>query len=81
MISAHDRADLTHIVRTSRLILVEADPAHPIFSEQVTGGADEASAPVIEDTPSVAIRKSGLSISEVVKSVDDLQISLEDRPY
>jgi len=37
---------------------------------------------VIEDAPSVVIRKRGLLVhSETVKSVDDLKIFLEERLY
>lgn len=46
------------------------------------GGDYEVSVPVIEDAPSVVIRKSGLPVhSETVKSVDDLKIFLEECLY
>ena len=82
MISAHERADLIHIMKINRLTLIEADTAHLIFNEQATGGDYEVSVLVIEDAPSVVIRKSGLPVhSETVKSVDDLKIFLEERLY
>lgn len=82
MIFAHERADLIHIMKINRLTLIEADTAHLTFNEQATGGDYEVSVPVIEDAPSVVIRKSGLPVhSEAVKSVDDLKIFLEERLY
>ncbi len=43
MISAHERADLIHIMKINRLTLSEADTAHLIFNEQATGGDYEVS--------------------------------------
>ena len=82
MISAHERVDLIHIMKINRLTLIEADTAHLTFNEQPTGGDYEVSVLVIEEAPSVVIRKSGLPVySETVKSVDDLKIFLEERLY
>ncbi len=62
MISAHERADLIHIMKINRLTLIEADTAHLTFNEQATGGDYEVSVLVIEDELSVVIRKSGLPV-------------------
>lgn len=82
MISAHEHADLLHIMKINRLTLIEADTAHLTFNDQTTGGDYEVRVLIMEDTPSVVIRKSGALIySETVKSVDDLKIFLEERLY
>ena len=82
MISSHERADLIHIMKINRLILGEADTAQLTFNGRTSGGAYEITVLVVEDTPTVNIKKDGALVhTETVKSADDLKIFLEERLY
>ena len=82
MISSHERAALIHIMKINRLSLSEADTAHLTFNGHTSGGEYEITVLVVEDTPSVTIKKEGALVhSETVKSADDLKIFLEERLY
>ncbi len=82
MISAHERADLIHIMKINRLTLIEADTAHLTFNGHASSIDYEITVLIVEDTPSVVIKKKGtLVYSETVKSIDDLKIFLEERLY
>lgn len=73
---------MIHIMKINRLTLSEADTAHLTFEGHTTGGDYEITVLVIEDTPSVNVKKDGTLVhSETVKSVDDLKIFLEERLY
>ena len=72
MISAHERADLIHIMKVNRLTLIEADTAYLTFNEYASSIDYEITVLIVEDTPSVLIKKNGtLVYSKTVKSVDD----------
>ncbi len=82
MISLHERSDLIHIMKINRLTLCEADTAHLTFDGQIAGSDYEVTVLVLEEAPSVVVKKSGKTVhSETVKSVDDLKIFLEEQLY
>ena len=59
MISAHERADLIHIMKVNRLTLIEADMAYLTFNEYASSIDYEITVLIVEDTPSVLIKKNG----------------------
>ncbi len=72
MISLPERSDLIHIMPINRPALGEADTAHLTFNGRTGGSEHEITVLIVEDTPSVVIRKDvPLVYSETVKSVDD----------
>ena len=82
MITADERSDLIHIMKMNCLSLIDADSAQLRFSGQVKQSDYEISVLVIEDLPSVVIKKDSVMLySETVKSIDDIKIFLEERLY
>lgn len=82
MMTSYERSDLIHIMKMNRLTLSDADTVHLRFIGQLKGQDYEITILVVEDLPSVVIKKSGAMVySETVKSVDDLKIFLEERLY
>ena len=82
MISAYERSDLIHIMKMNRFILSDSDTAHLEFSGQVKGKDYRITILVVEDLPRVSIKQNGEVVySEMIKSIDDLKIFLEERLY
>ncbi len=82
MISAYERSDLIHIMKMNRLTLSDSDTVQLEFNGEVKGNDYRITILVTEDLPQVFIKRGGeLVLSEIVKSVDDLKIFLEERLY
>lgn len=80
--TAHEPFDITHIVKVNRFTLSDSDTAHREFGRQVKEKSDKIKIPVVEGLPQVLIKQHSIVIlNEMVKSVDDLKIFLEDRLY
>jgi hypothetical protein len=82
MMTSYERDDLLHIMKMNRFVLQDADSAQLSFTRQLGGEDYEIDILVIEDLPSVTIKRNGeIQYSETTKSVDDLKIFLEERLY
>lgn len=82
MISAYECSDLIHIMKINRLALSDSDTAHLEFGGQVKGKDYRITILVVEDLPQISIRQNDkVVLNETVKSVDDLEIFLEERLY
>jgi hypothetical protein len=82
MIASHERSDLIHIMKMNRLALCDSDSAQLEFSGQVKGKDYRITILVVEGLPQILIKQNGEVVySEMVKSVDDLKIFLEERLY
>lgn len=82
MITSYERADLLHLMKMNRFVLKDADTAQLTFTRQIGGEEYEIGILIMEDLPSVTIKRSGeMKHSETTKSVDDLKIFLEERLY
>jgi hypothetical protein len=82
MITSYERDDLLHIMKMNRFVLKDSDTAQMNFTHQVSGEEYEINILVIEDLPSVTIKRNGeIKYSETQKSVDDLKIFLDESLY
>jgi hypothetical protein len=82
MITPYERSDIVHIMRMNRLTLVESDSAHLSFSGQIKNKDYQITILAAENLPSVVIKQNGtIIVNEMVKSIDDLKIFLEERLY
>ena len=82
MMTSYERSDLLHIMKINRFTLIEADTAHLSFGGQINNINYTVTLLVMEDLPSVVVRREGTAIhSETVRSIDDLKIFLEERLY
>jgi 5-methylthioribose kinase len=79
MITSYDRTDLLHIIKLNRFMLQESDTAQLNFTRQISGEDYKIGILVIEDLPSVTIKRNGhIKNNEIPKSVDDLKLFLEE---
>ncbi len=82
MMTAYERSDIIHIMKMNRLTLSDSDTAQLEFSGQVRGKDYRITILVVEDLPRVSIKQNEeLVFEDVVKSIDDLKIFLEERLY
>ena len=82
MITSYERSDIIHIMKMNRFTLGDSDTAHLEFGGQVKGKPYQIKILVVEDLPRISIEQNGeLVFNDVVKSVDDLKIFLEERLY
>lgn len=82
MMTAHERSDIVHIMKMNCLNLIDSDTAQLHFNGQVNGKDYQITILVMEKLPSVSIKQNDETVfSEMVKSVDDLKIFLEERLY
>ncbi len=82
MMTAYERSDIIHIMKMNRLTLSDSDTAQLEFSGQVRGKNYRITILVVEDLPRVSIKQNEeLVFEDVVKSIDDLKIFLEERLY
>jgi len=82
MISAYERSDLIHIMKMNRFTLTDSDTAQLDFSGRVKGKDYRVIILVVEDLPRISIKQNGRVVFEdIVKSIDDLKIFLEERLY
>ncbi len=80
--TTYERSDLIHIMKMNRLPLIDSDTAQLEFSGQVREKDYRIIILVVEDLPRVSIKQNGEVVFEdVVKSIDDLKIFLEERLY
>ncbi len=78
----YERSDIIHIMKMNRLTLSDSDTAQLEFSGQVRGKDYRITILVVEDLPRVFIKQNEeLVFEDVVKSIDDLKIFLEERLY
>ena len=82
MISPHEKDDLLHIMKMNRFILTDSDSAQLIFSGQINDEKYKVKILVIEDQMHTIVERNEKKIyNELIKSVDDLKIFLEERFY
>ncbi len=82
MMTAYERSDIIHIMKMNRLTLSDSDTAQLEFSGQVRGKDYRIIILVVEDLPRVFIKQGGAIVFEdTFKSIDDLNIFLEERLY
>lgn len=82
MVNPYERADIIHIMKMNRLSLTDSDTDYLSFSGQIKEKDYQITILVIEGLPSVVMKQNGtIIISEIVKSIDDLKIFLEERLY
>ena len=82
MMTTYERLDIIHIMKMNRLTLSDLDTAQLEFSGQVRGKDYRITILVVEDLPRVFIKQNEeLVFEDVVKSIDDLKIFLEERLY
>ena len=82
MMTTYERSDIIHIMKMNRLTLSDSDTAQLEFSGQVRGKDYRITILVVEDLPRVSIKQNEeLVFEDVVESIDDLKIFLEERPY
>jgi len=82
MITAYERLDLIHIMKMNRFTLSDSDTAQLEFGGQVKGKDYRITILAVEDLPQLFIKRDGeVVFIEMVKSVDDLKIFLEERLY
>jgi len=69
-------------MKMNRFTLNDSDTAHLEFSGQVKGKDYQITILVVEDLPQIFIKQGGkVILNETVKSIDDLEIFLEERLY
>jgi hypothetical protein len=82
MMTPYERSDIIHIMKMNRLTLVDSDSAHLSFSGQIKDKDYQINILAAENLPSVVIKQNGtVIVNEMVKSIDDLKIFLEERLY
>ncbi len=82
MMTTYERSDIIHIMKMNRFTLTDSDTAQLEFSGQVRGKDYRITILVVEDLPRVSIKQNEeLVFEDVVKSIDDLKIFLEERLY
>ena len=82
MISAYERSDLIHIMKMNRFTLCDSDTAHLEFGGQVNGKSYQIKILIVEDLPRISIEQNGeVVFNDIVKSIDDLKMFLEERLY
>jgi hypothetical protein len=82
MMTTYERSDIIHIMKINRFTLSDSDTAQLEFSRQVRGKDYRITILVVEDLPQIFIKQDGkIVLNEMVKSVDDLKIFLEERLY
>jgi hypothetical protein len=82
MMTAHERSDIIHIMKMNRFTLSDSDTAQLEFGGEVKGKSYRIKILVVEDLPRISIEKNGEALySDMVKSIDDLKIFLEERLY
>ena len=78
----YERSDIIHIMKINRLTLVDSDSAHLSFSGLIKDKDYQINILAAEGLPSVVIKQNGsIIVNEMVKSIDDLKIFLEERLY
>jgi hypothetical protein len=82
MMTPYERSDIIHIMKINRLTLVDSDSAHLSFSGLIKDKDYQINILAAEGLPSVVIKQNGsIIVNEMVKSIDDLKIFLEERLY
>ena len=80
--TAYERSDIIHIMKVNHFTLSDSDTAQLEFGGQVKGKSYRIKILVVEDTPQIFIKQNGREIfNEMVQSVDDLKIFLDERLY
>ncbi len=82
MITPYERSDLIHIMKMNRFTLNDSDTAQLEFGGQVKGKDYQITILVVEDLPQIFVKQGvELILNQIVKSIDDLKIFLEERLY
>ncbi len=82
MMTPYERSDIIRIMKMNCLTLIDSDTAQLEFSGQVREKDYRIIILVVEDLPRVSIKQNEeLVFEDVVKSIDDLKIFLEERLY
>jgi hypothetical protein len=82
MMTPYERSDIIHIMKMNRLSLIDSDSAHLSFGGRIKDKDYQINILAAENLPSVVIKQNGaIVVNEMVKSIDDLKIFLEERLY
>ena len=82
MINSYERSDLIHIMNMNRFALSDSNTAHLTFSGSFKEKDYVVEILASKNEPQVIIKQNeSLILSEIVKSIDDLKIFLEERLY
>lgn len=82
MITSYERSDLIHIMKMNRFILADSDSAQLEFAGQINGKDYWVNILVVESSPQLVVRSNGEVVyNEMLRSVNDLKIFLEERLY
>ncbi len=82
MINSYERSDIIHIMKMNRFALSDSDTAHLTFTGRFKDKDYMVSIVAVENEPQVIVKQNEtVKVSEMVKSVDDLKIFLEERLY
>ena len=82
MVTPYERSDIVHIMKMNRLSLTDSDSAHLSFTRRIKDQNYQINILFLENLPSVVIKQNGtIAVDQVVKSIDDLKIFLEERLY
>ena len=82
MMTAYERLDIIQIMKLNRFTLSDSDTAQLEFGAQAQGKSYKIKILILEDLPRISIEKNGEAVfNDIVKSIDDLKIFLEERLY
>lgn len=82
MLSSYERSDIIHIMKMNRFVLTESDSAQLLFGTRLNDKNYQVNILMIENHPQIIIKKDGrTAFNEIIKSVDDLKIFLEEKFY
>ena len=82
MVTPYERSDIVHIMKMNRLSLTDSDSSHLSFTRRIKDQNYQINILFLENLPSVVIKQNGtIAVDQVVKSIDDLKIFLEERLY
>ena len=82
MMTAYERLDIIQIMKMNRFTLSDSDTAQLEVGGQVKGKSYKIKILVVEDLPRIFIEQNGEAVfNDIVKSIDDLKIFLEERLY
>ena len=82
MMAPYERSDIIHIMKMNRFTLDDSDTAHLEFGGQLKGNSYRIKILVVEDLQRISIERNGEALyGDIVKSIDDFKIFLEERLY
>lgn len=82
MISPYERSDLIHIMKMNGLTMADSGSARLEFAGQINGNNYRVKILAVESLLQLVVRFNGEVVcSEMLRSIDDLKIFLEEHLY